>query len=205
MIISRVQVLNYGCLRCVDVPLNRFHVFIGPNASGKSTLMDAIQFVSDVVRDGVEAACRSRTANFADLVWGRPSNPEAQRFEIALEFALPQEIQAMMPESRPYTLFRYELAISPNQETGRLQLAEEAGTLLLSSNHSARQLRMFPTPMTPANTIIQPTSRGRRTVFRKNESGRSRFNAETVENTGSVNWNPWGSSEPRPVSIVNST
>ena len=190
MIISRVQVLNYGCLRYVDVPLARFHVFIGPNASGKSTLMDAIQFVSDVVRDGVEAACRSRTANFADLVWGRPSNPDDQRFEIALEFALPDEVRTLMPESRPYTLFRYELAISPNPETGRLQLAEEAGTLLLDSNHKVRQLPMFPAPLASTNTVIQPTGRGRRTVFRKNESGRSRFNTETVEDTGSVNWNP---------------
>ena len=190
MIISRVQVLNYGCLRYVDVPLDRFHVFIGPNASGKSTLMDAIKFVSDVVRDGVEAACRMRTANFADLVWGRPSDPAEQRFEIALEFALPEEVRAMMPESRPYTIFRYEMAISPNLESGRLQLTEEAGTLLLASNHKARQLRMFPSPLVSADTLAQPTGRGRRTVFRKNESGRSRFNAETVAETGSVNWNP---------------
>ena len=190
MIISRVQVLNFGCLRYVDVPLDRFHVFIGPNASGKSTLMDAIQFVSDVVRDGVEAACRSRTANFADLVWGRPSNPEEQRFEIALEFALPDEVRAMMPERRPYTIFRYEVVISPNTETGRLQLAEEAGALLQDSNHKSRQLSMFPSPLANTNTIVQPPARGRRTVFRKNEGGRSRFNAENVEETGSVNWNP---------------
>ena len=190
MIISRIQVLNYGCLRYVDVPMDRFHVFIGPNASGKSTLMDAIKFVSDVVRDGVEAACRLRTANFADLVWGRPENPEEQRFEIALEFTLPEEVRAMMPESRPYTIFRYELVISPNIETGRLQLTEEAGTLLLASNHKVRQLHMFPAPLDFTNTIVQPTARGRRTVFRKNENGRSRFNAETVEDTGSVNWNP---------------
>ena len=50
MIINRIQVLNYGCLRYVDVPMDRFHVLIGPNASGKSTLMDAIKFVSDVVQ-----------------------------------------------------------------------------------------------------------------------------------------------------------
>ena len=190
MIISRVQVLNYGCLRYVDVPLDRFHVFIGPNASGKSTLMDAIKFVSDVVRDGVEAACRSRTANFADLVWGRPSKPEEQRFEIALEFALPEEVRAKMPASRPYTIFRYEIVIAPNRETGRLELTEEAGSLLQVSTHRTRQLAMFPDPVASFKSIVQQTARGRRTVFRKNESGRSRFNAETVEGTGSVNWNP---------------
>ena len=76
MIISRIQVLNYGCLRYVDVPMGRFHVLIGPNATGKSTLMDAVKFVSDVVRDGVDAACFKRTSNFQDLVWGRPPTPK---------------------------------------------------------------------------------------------------------------------------------
>ena len=69
------QVLNYGCLRYVDVPMDRFHVLIGPNASGKSTLMDAIKFVSDVVRDGVSGqhcdGAQDRSI-LHDLVWGRP-------------------------------------------------------------------------------------------------------------------------------------
>ena len=190
MIISRVQVLNYGCLRYVDVPLDRFHVFIGPNASGKSTLMDAIKFVSDVVRDGVEAACRIRTANFADLVWGRPNDPAEQRFEIALEFALPEDVQAMMPESRPYTIFRYEMAVAPNSETGKICLAEEKATLLPQTAHRPRHLPLFPLPEVPPVTILLPPGRGRRMVFRKNENGRSRFNDETVSSTGSVNWNP---------------
>ena len=190
MIISRVQVLNYGCLHYVDVPLDRFHVFIGPNASGKSTLMDAIKFVSDVVRDGVDAACRSRASNFADLVWGRPENPKEQRFEIALEFGLPEEVRAKMPEQRPFSIFRYEMAVAANVETGRIGLAEEKGSLLLQSTQKTRQLSMFPDPMAPSQTILQPSGRGRRTVFRMGEGGRSRFSDETVEVTGSVNWNP---------------
>ena len=73
MIINRIQVLNYGCLRYVDVPLDRFHVLIGPNASGKSTLMDAIKFVSDVVRDGVEAACERRAGELCGSGLGTTS------------------------------------------------------------------------------------------------------------------------------------
>lgn len=53
--IRRIQALNYRCLRYVDVSLDRFHVLIGPNASGKSTLFDAIAFVGDLVRDGLLA------------------------------------------------------------------------------------------------------------------------------------------------------
>ena len=166
MIINRVQVLNYGCLHYVDVPLDRFHVFVGPNASGKSTLMDAIKFVSDVVRDGVDAACRARTSNFADLVWVRPQDPKKQRFEIALEFGLPEEVRDKMPEQRSFSIFRYEMAVAPNVETGRIGLAEEKGALLLQSTHKTRQLSMFPDPIAPSQTILQPSGRGRRTVFR---------------------------------------
>jgi len=54
--IRRIQALNYRCLRYVDVSLDRFHVLIGPNASGKSTLFDAIAFLGDLVRDGLEKA-----------------------------------------------------------------------------------------------------------------------------------------------------
>ena len=188
MIISRVQALNYGCLRYVDVPLDRFHVFIGPNASGKSTLMDAIKFVSDVVRDGAEAAYRARTDNFADLVWGRPENPEEQRFEIALEFALPEELREKMPERLPFTIFRYEMAVAANPETGKVGLAEEKGMLLLRSTYRPRELSLFPVPAPPPQTLFLSQSRGRRTVFRMGEGRRSRFNEETIEKTGNINW-----------------
>lgn len=41
----------------VGDPLPPFLCFIGPNGSGKSTLLDAFAFVSDALREGVEAAC----------------------------------------------------------------------------------------------------------------------------------------------------
>ena len=191
MIINRIQVLNYGCLRYVDVPMDRFHVLIGPNASGKSTLMDAIKFVSDVVRDGVESAWMRRTSNFADLVWDRPENPQEQRFEIALEFALPDEVCQLLPADRAFTLFRYEIAVGIDPETGRVSLLEERGDLHPDTRYRPRQLSFFPSPMDPPPTIM--TSRvahGRRNVFRRHQTTLSRFSVETVEKTGSINWSP---------------
>lgn len=189
MIISRIQVLNFGCLRYVDVPLGRFQVLIGPNASGKSTLMDAVKFVSDVVRDGVDAAVLARTANFADLVWGRPSAPEEQRFEIALEFDLPEEVTALLPAERDYRIFRYEIAVGVDTATGRVSLLTERGALQGIPSRQSRQLQFFPAPDSPPDTFMRRSVRGRRTVFHKGETGRSRFNDETVKETGSVNWN----------------
>ena len=82
--IRRLQALNFRCLRYVDVELGRFHILVGPNASGKSTLFDAIVFLGELVSKGLEAAVECRTSNFQDLVWGRP--PDGLGFELAVEF-----------------------------------------------------------------------------------------------------------------------
>ena len=86
--IRRIQALNYRCLRHVDVTLDRFHVMVGPNASGKSTLFDAVAFLGDLVADGLDAALERRTRNFQDLVWGRPK--DGLGFELAAEFDIPE-------------------------------------------------------------------------------------------------------------------
>ena len=188
MIINRIQVLNYGCLRYVDVPMDRFHVLIGPNASGKSTLMDAIKFVSDVVRDGVTAACERRTANFADLVWGRPENPERQRFEIVLDFALPDDVKDLLPADRGYKLFRYTLAVGMDAEAGQILIDDERGALVTSVPDADRQLSFFPEPITPLQTMVQRGRRGMRTIFGKSRNGRSRYYPETVQKVGAQGW-----------------
>lgn len=47
--ISRVQVLNYRALRYVDQPLASFQILIGPNASSKSTFLDAVKLLAELV------------------------------------------------------------------------------------------------------------------------------------------------------------
>ena len=112
--VRRIQALGYRCLRYVDVRLDRFHVLVGPNASGKSTLFDVVAFLSDLVEDGLEAAVEQRTRNFQDLVWGRPN--QKCGFELAVEFDLPQEVKGQLPAATDFRVFRYELAISEDDE-----------------------------------------------------------------------------------------
>ena len=79
--VRRIQALHYRCLRHVDVRLDgNFHILVGPNASGKSTLMDVIAFFADLTAGSVEGAVRQRVADFRDLVWGRQGN--RLRFEM---------------------------------------------------------------------------------------------------------------------------
>lgn len=61
--ITRVEALNYRCLRYVNRTINGINVLVGPNASGKTTFIDVIAFLGDMVRDGLDAALESRTRN----------------------------------------------------------------------------------------------------------------------------------------------
>ena len=98
--IRRIQARNYCCLRYVDISLDRFHVLVGPNASGKSTLLDVVAFLGDMVSGGLEAAVEKRTRNFQDLVWRRPAMQLG--FELAVEFEISEDVKAPAPQGQGF-------------------------------------------------------------------------------------------------------
>jgi predicted ATPase len=59
----RIEAKNYRCLREVNQTLNPFEILVGSNASGKSTFLDVVAFLSDLVANGLEAAIETRTSN----------------------------------------------------------------------------------------------------------------------------------------------
>ena len=126
IMIRRLEALHYRCLRYVDVELGRFHILVGPNASGKSTLFDAIAFLGDLVSDGLEAAVENRTSNFQDLVWGRPRG--GLGFELAVEFDIPDKLRELLPSDKDYRVFRYEVAI--RETDGDIRIDSERGMLM---------------------------------------------------------------------------
>jgi energy-coupling factor transporter ATP-binding protein EcfA2 len=54
--IKGLHVENFGCVKDVSVPLTPLHAFIGPNDSGKSTLLRALQFPAFVAGGGKETS-----------------------------------------------------------------------------------------------------------------------------------------------------
>ncbi len=55
-----LSVRNYKSLRDVSVQLGPLNVLVGPNASGKSNLLDVIQFLGDSVREDLGPALEKR-------------------------------------------------------------------------------------------------------------------------------------------------
>ena len=180
--IRRIQALNYRCLRHVDVTLDRFHVLVGPNASGKSTLFDVIAFLGDLVSTGLEAAVTKRTSNFQDLVWGRPR--DGLGFELAVEFDVPQRLQDQLPPERDYRVFRYEVAV--RELDGDIRIDSERGLLIPApAMKQPEQRELFPNPLPPADSILfGGNRRGFRTILSKSPQAQDNFNIETASRSG---------------------
>jgi predicted ATPase len=113
----------------VDLSINPFEVLIGSNASGKSSFLDVVAFLSTLVSKGLEAAVEERTTNFHDLVWGR----DADSFELAVEALIPDDRRSkptipLLGFVAPDTI-RYEVGIRLDTLTEKLHIAKERVTI----------------------------------------------------------------------------
>lgn len=93
--IRLIEALNFRCLRYIRQPLGPFHVLVGPNASGKTSLLDVPAFIYSLFQNGLEKAVRERSDNILDLIWRNSQDqltPALNHFELAIEFSLPDDI-----------------------------------------------------------------------------------------------------------------
>ena len=81
--IRKLKIQNYKCLQHVELDLRDRNVFIGPNKSGKSSLLDLFRFVSETItsRDNLTKIVSAR-GGFGEIVWkGSPTKSIRIKFE----------------------------------------------------------------------------------------------------------------------------
>ena len=199
--IRRIQALNYRCLQYVDLELaGSFHILVGPNASGKSTLLDVIGFLGDLVSDGLDMAVERRTGNLQDPVWER--RQEHLGFELAAEFEIPEALRSKLPDQEHkhdfFRRFRYEVAIRMGDDG--LCIASEAGLLKSAwAIHSDqrnpldddlidfRAKRSFPSPKPiPDSVLTDAKDYNCCPCLTEWSDGTDMFNVETVPRRNSL-------------------
>lgn len=175
---SRIEAKNYRCLRHVRQPMDRFHALIGPNASGKSTYLDVVRFLGDMVQPGgLDAAIDTRTQNWHDLVW----MGEEDHFEFAVEACIPEDKREAL-ENPQWNRCRYEVRIA---ETAPSEVGIEKETLLLKQtlpdDEKRAQLDFFPEQdrTVPDTVCYEKGTPGSRTVVSKTLDGNDNFYDET--------------------------
>jgi predicted ATPase len=129
--ISRIEVSNYRCLKRISQNLNPFQILVGPNASGKTTFLDVITFMSDIVNKGVDDAIIDRSPNYLDLTWSGLGGD----IEMAIECRIPDSVQTHLGETTGMGYLRYELKIGLS-ETNEHSIKGERLVLLKSLNNS---------------------------------------------------------------------
>lgn len=173
--IECIEALNYRCLRDVRRTVSAFQVLVGPNASGKSTFLDVVRFLSDLVSGGLEAAVTKRTENLQDLFWNRRGSV----FELAVEMKIPEDRRKLL-KSHSYEQCRYEVSIGIDEQTEGNCIFSERFLLVSGKKDSPRQRTLFPEAASPREALwTSVPTKGVKTVVNKVRGGNDNFYDET--------------------------
>lgn len=197
--ITLIEAKNYRCLNYVRQQLDPFHVLVGPNASGKSTFLDVVSFLGDLVSDGPLAAIHKRTKNFQDLLWWR----SGEGFELAVEAAIPEKMRSLLRDPKCETI-RYEVALQLDENRQEIFIRSEK-VLLKNPDPKPVHYERFLFPITPAppDTIVTPARlKGTTVVVNKVPDGNDNFYSEVYREKGK-GWAPSFKLGPRKSALAN--
>jgi len=198
--ITLIEAKNFRCLRSIRQSLGPFHVLIGPNASGKTTFLDVVAFLGNLVSNGLEMAVGERTQNFQDLLWKRSGS----EFELAIEAAIPED-RRMLLRYKEFDTVRYEVSFGIDSKTDEIIIQTEKVLLKksFSENEKSQQIDLFPRSHIPPETIVTAKGiKGTQTVINKVPGGNDNFYSEVYQEKGK-GWAPAFKLGPRKSALGN--
>lgn len=175
---TRIQAKRFRSLRCIDQELGPFAALVGPNASGKTTFLDVIGLLSELIRNrgDVRETIRDRSANFGNLLW----KGEGSSFQLAVEAKIPESVKdKVAPDKRMYDTVRYEIEIGLDIQSNEIGIDHE--TLWLKSsndNPESPQRDFFPEIREFSSDIFLSPKKGRRVALKKSPKGNDNYYPE---------------------------
>jgi predicted ATPase len=199
--IRLIEALNYRCLRYVRQPLSDFQVLIGPNASGKTTFLDVVSFLGDLLSRGMDEAITERSTDIHDLFFFR----QGKRFELGVELQIPEDRIGFLPE--PFSCIRYEVALGIDDDSGEYHIFDEQVILQKETSEEGGRTEpiLFPEPLCPPESIMQPKQVGKKgkRIVRKVYGGNDNFYSEVEAKKGKGGWAPSIRLGPRKSALAN--
>jgi predicted ATPase len=177
---SRIQTRHFRSLKGVDQALGPMQALVGPNASGKTTFLDVIGLLSDLIRwrGDVREAVLSRSASFDKLIW--QGSDASQSFQLAVEARIPNKVRERMAEEKqPFDLVRYEVEVGMDLVSNELGLNHETLWLCKAGvDREETQRMLFPATAISARSVVSPTRKGCRVALKKVAEGNDNYYPE---------------------------
>jgi len=102
--VERLRVRDFRCIKEADFPLTPLHALIGPNDSGKSTLLEALRSIagggSDTWREITAFSRRSALTSTTSALFQHPPNIEPGDAESNLQLESPQTVRSLISPVR---------------------------------------------------------------------------------------------------------
>jgi predicted ATPase len=174
---SRIQARGYRSLKSIDQRVGRMQALVGPNASGKTTFLDVIGFMSELVRNrgDVRETVLARSGSFDKLVWQGAA--DRTTFELAVESPIPKDVQSRMSEDKQqFTHLRYEIEVGLNAQANEIGLNHESLWLTTAPADTPEPQRdLFPDVPSKPQTLLTPQGAGRRVAIKKTPGGNDNY------------------------------
>jgi predicted ATPase len=177
--ITRIQARFYRCLRYIDQELKPFQLLVGANATGKTSFLDVVAFLGDLVSSGLESAVRDRAPTPQDLTWMR----DKDGFELAFDVAIPDDLRNRL-EVSSFSHVRYEVGIGMDVMKEGIGIVAERVWLRKSPIGQVRQIELFPQMKENTASILLPLRRSKgeqRLVVSKVAGGNDNYMPETAK------------------------
>ncbi len=180
MIFTRLQARRFRSLKQVDQGLGPFQALVGPNASGKTTFLDVLVLLSDLMRfrGDVAQTVGIRSADFSKLLW----RGQGTSFQFAVEAEIPGEVRKRMDESKQlYEKVRYELEIGLDQESNEIGINHETFWLIREPREPQATRRfLFPELRPEAASLFLGPAKVRRIAINKKRGGNDNYYPDTI-------------------------
>ena len=196
--ITLIEALNYRCLRSVQRPLKPFHVLVGPNASGKSTFLDIVGFLRDLISEGLDAAISNRAPNPQELLF----RGKGDCLELSVEARIPERLRELITTLELDTA-RYQVAIGFDDTQRQFEIKNETLLLKRSKEQQLPLRDLFPSSL-PTPSTLQDSIRGKsnKAIINKVPGGNDNFYSEIYSKSGK-GWAPSFKLGPRKSALGN--
>jgi predicted ATPase len=142
MLISNIRLKNWRNFQSLDLPLRDVSYVLGPNASGKSNLLDALRFLRDVSKTqggGLQAAVAERGGISKVRCLHARHDPEVEiDIELSQDLDKPpvwRYVLAFKSEGKRLLVSREQVWKENKQVLNRPLAADNADALLLTQTH----------------------------------------------------------------------